>query len=121
MPRDDLRLDRRVVARFANVHQLAPLLHAVLRFLQERAILLGLQEGKQLLQGRERIADQADVDRIAQADAPGIGIDLDGLGLLRLGIPFQVREARADQEAACRSPPGPLRTAAFPGGRRRRS
>ena len=71
------------VARAALVHQLAPFVHAVLRLLEERAVGLG---GRGAAAGPEdalRVADQADLDRIAQADAHRIEVDLHRLGLAR--------------------------------------
>ena len=44
---DDLRLHRRVLPRAALLHQLVPLLHALLGLLQERAVLALLEQRQQ--------------------------------------------------------------------------
>ena len=44
------------------------------------------------------VAGQADVDRVAQADARRVEVDLDGLGLAGLGIELHVGEAAAGDE-----------------------
>ena len=98
VPGDNLGFDRRLVPVLSSPHQLIPLSHALLGLLEERAILLRVQEGQELLQGRLGVSDHADFHRVAQADASGIDVELDGPGLIRLGIPLEVREARTDQE-----------------------
>ena len=82
----------------ALVHQLAPVLHALLRLLQKLAALVLLEQRKQLGQDPLAVADQADVDRIAKADPFGIEFDLDGFGLSGLRIEFDIGEARADDQ-----------------------
>ena len=53
VPGDDLRLERRRRRASSRVaHQLPPLLHAFLGRLEERAILLGLEQRQEGLQGR---------------------------------------------------------------------
>ncbi len=95
--RDHLRLHRLVRARAALLQQLVPLLHALLGLLQEAAILLALDQRQQRLQDALAVADQADVDRVAQADARRIDVDLDALGLAGLGIELHVGEAAAER------------------------
>ena len=83
--RDHLRLHRHVGARAALFHQLVPALHALLRFLEKLWSVLRLDQRKQSLQHGAAIAHQADVDRMPQADAGGVDIDLDGFGLPGFG------------------------------------
>ncbi len=66
--------------------------------LQKAAVLLRLDQGKQRFQHAPALADQADVSRKTQPDARRINVDLDALGLARLGVELHVREAAAGDD-----------------------
>ena len=63
---------------------------------------------------RAAVADQADVDRVAQADARGVEVDLHARGLAGLRVELDVGEARCRRSAACRSSPSRPATARVP-------
>src|SRR5687768_7922895 len=96
--RDDLGLERRVLPRCPIVHERAPLLHALLRLLQEPAVASLLEEREQLAKRGLRIARKADFHRKAKSDASRIAVDLNPARLLVLRIELQVRKARPDHE-----------------------
>ncbi len=54
--RHHLRLHRRVAARAALLHQLVPLLHAVLRLLEEAAVLAHVELRQQRVAARARVS-----------------------------------------------------------------
>src|ERR1043166_525115 len=80
------------------LHELPPLLHATLRFAEERSIFLAPQLGQKLLQSVFAITNQADTNRIPQSDAHGIQLDLHRRCLTRLGKEFDVWEGCADHQ-----------------------
>ena len=92
---DHLRLHRLVLPGAALFHQLVPLLHPLLGLLQKAAVLLGLDQGQQRFQDTPALADQADVRRKTQPDARRVNVNLDALGLARLGVELHVGEAAA--------------------------
>ena len=94
---DDLRLHRHVLPGAAFFHQLEPALHALLRLFEE-ALVLGLQQRQQSVKDGLGIADQADIRRVAQADARGIDVDLHALRLSGFGQELHVGIAGADHE-----------------------
>ena len=108
-------------SRCARVsHQLAPLLHARLRRLEERAIGAAPELRDQGLQRRPRVAAQADVDREAQADPRRVAVDLHAAALLVLRVDTPCTGSWCRPSAACRTPPSPPRTARCRAGRCRR-
>src|SRR5918992_60227 len=98
MMRDYLWLHWRVLPGSPVAHQLAPLLHALARFLEERAVLALLEERDEHLERGLRIAGEASAHRESEPDARRIAVDLHGTGLLVLGIELHVGEARPDHE-----------------------
>ena len=78
VPRDDLRLDRRVVARLAG-RASAPSTPSSRSwaFSRNERSFLRLEQRQQRLERRPGVADQADVDRVAQADPRRVDVDLD--------------------------------------------
>ncbi len=73
-------------------------LHALLRALEEAAIGLRPEERQQGREGGATVAHQADLHRVAKADAHGVELDLDRPRLSRLRQELDVRERRADHQ-----------------------
>ena len=118
---DDLRLHRRVGARAALVHQLAPVAACPsARASRNLPLSFFLQQRQQLGQDALAVADQADVDRIAKADPLGIELDLDRLGLCPASGRIRCRGRSSRRSAGCRSSPSLPATAWCRAGRRRR-
>jgi hypothetical protein len=80
------------------LHERAPLLHFLLRFFQEAAILVSTEKGEERLQSPARIPHQTHFDRIAQADARGIDVELDAPGLSGIWKELDIRKRGADQK-----------------------
>ena len=95
---DYLRSHRLVLHRGLLVHHLGPFAHAFLRLLQEAAIGLALQQLVQFGKRTCAVPDQSDINRISQANALWIKINLDRLRLSRFGIELDVWERRADNQ-----------------------
>ena len=97
--RHDLRLHRRVASGvprscISSRHSLMPFCAA------SRNLLLSffLSSGSSSDRTRLAVADEPDIDRIAQADPLGIELDLHRLRLARLRVIFDVGEGRADDQ-----------------------
>ena len=105
LARHHLRLHRLVAARLARSSMSArhPPCPAG-RVSRKRGPRLRREQRQQRLEGAPGIADEADLDRIAQADARGVEVDLDAARLAGLRVELDVRERRARPAAACRTP-----------------
>ncbi len=93
-----LRPQRIFLGRRHLVEQLVPVAHMLLRIAQKASIALLAQGGQQRLQGRLDVAGQAQLDRIAQAQAVGIEIDLDAARAARVRVIFLPRHGGAQDE-----------------------
>ena len=82
--RNNLRLHGHIFARAAFFHQLKPALHAFLRLLQKLVVLF-LEQRQQCWKDALGVAKQADIDRVTEADAGRINLDLHTLCLPGLG------------------------------------
>ena len=91
----NFRLHRRGGRGTAILHQLHPVLHVLLRLLQEAPVLLALEQGKQRGEDAAGVADQPDLDWMPQPNARGIDVDLHGLGLSRLWQELHIGEVGA--------------------------
>jgi len=98
LPGQDLRLHRRVAARAALIHELAPLRHALLRGLEEAPVAFRTEQGQERRQRPAAIAHEPDLDRIAQADPPRVQFDLDAARLPGLRQELDVREGGSDDQ-----------------------
>ncbi len=87
------RLDHRPLGE-----DLVPLLDFAFDLLTPGAVLLALQLRDQLAQRVARVADQADLHRVADADQPAVDVDLHAARLARFGQPLRVGEAGADHQ-----------------------
>jgi len=94
--RDHLRLHRHVLPRGALLHQRHPL--TPLRGLQPAAVGLAVEQWDQPPQHPDRIADEADLDRIAQSDPRRVEVYLHGARLTGLRVELDVGEAAADDQ-----------------------
>src|SRR5262245_11119545 len=90
---DDLGLHRHISAGAVLLHNLPPLLHALLGRGQEAAILFACKQRQQRPQRFPAVSDEPDIDRVAEANTGWIDVDLYGLGLARIGIEFEIWEA----------------------------
>lgn len=90
---DNLGLHRHIGAGAAFLHQLTPLLHALLGREEKAAVLFVTNERQQRLQHVSAVADETYVGRIAETNTGRINVDLYGLGLAGLGIELQIGEA----------------------------
>ena len=95
---NDLRLQRHFGFRLRLGHHVAPVAHARLRLLQERPVRLPAQALVEAFERLAAIADEADVDRIAQPDALTVAVDLHAARLPGLRIVFDVGEGRPDDQ-----------------------
>src|SRR5690606_23642923 len=77
---------------------LAPAADAGLRVFEEAAVLLTLQPRVKYPQRSSGIADQTGLDRIAQADALRITVDLNAARLSRLRVILDIGEGRTDDQ-----------------------
>ena len=93
--RHHLGLQGQIHAVATLVHERVPLLDVLLSFFEKGSLLLFVNQRKQGPQNIPALSDQADFDRIPQADPGSIKIDLDPFGLSWLGIEFQIGEAAA--------------------------
>jgi hypothetical protein len=84
--------------RLRDGHHRAPVAHPGLRRREEGAVLLATQPPVQLRQRLAAVADQPDLDRMAQADALRVAVDLHPARLPGLRVVFDVREGRADDQ-----------------------
>src|SRR5919201_5289252 len=96
--RHDLRLHRFITARAALLHQFPPLVHALLRGLEEGAVVFAFKEGQQRPERAPAVTDEADFDGIAQADPHWIELDLHTSGLPRLRQELDIRKGAADDQ-----------------------
>ena len=98
MVRHHLRLHRHVLARAPLLHELPPILHAVLRIGEERSVFLAIDQRDERAQHRAAIADQPHIDVVAQSDARRVDVDLNSLRLPGLRIEIQIGKAAARDE-----------------------
>ena len=70
-------------------------MHAALGVHEEAAVCLPLHQRQKRAQGVLAVADQADLDRIAQADAHLIQLDLHGPRLAGLGQKLDIGKRRS--------------------------
>ena len=95
---DAQRVERRRVDHRPRREDLVPALDLRFDLLAPGAVLLALQLRDQLAQRVARVADQADLHRVADADQAAVDVDLHAARLARLGQPLRVGEARADHQ-----------------------
>ncbi len=84
--------------RAERLHLLVPLRHALLRRLEEAAVLVPLQERRKGGQRLVGIAHEGNVGGEAVAGSHRVGLDLHDGRLAGLGQVLRVREVRADHE-----------------------
>lgn len=86
-----LRPERRKRRPFDVAEQAVPARHAVLRLLKKSAVRLMTKQREERRERRFGVADEADFDRIAQADPVRLRVDLHATRLPRLRVIFEPR------------------------------
>ena len=82
-----------------------------------RGRVLRVEQGQQRRERAGAVADQADFDRVAQADPHRVELDLDAARLARAWAGTRCRGTTCRPSAACRTPPAPPARAACRAGR----
>src|SRR5581483_1220454 len=106
---DHLGLEGLVSALGLLEQEIVPLAHALLCLFEEAAVGLVLDQRQQRREDAAAVADEANVGGVAQADARGVAVDLDAVGLTGLGEELDVGEAAAGDEQCVAALHGVLR------------
>src|SRR5207253_5832859 len=93
-----LRVHRVAVLERAVLDDAPPLRDLALDLLAPPTVLLAFELRQQRAQRLPRVADERDVDRVADPDPARLQLDLDTSSLPLLGQKFRVWEARADHQ-----------------------
>jgi hypothetical protein len=97
-PGKGLRFHRRVDARTPILHHFRPVAHALLRTIEEVPVLSLLQQRQQHMQSCLGVSRETNLNRVTEPNLRGIPVDLHCARLPRLGIVFDVRKRRPDEQ-----------------------